>query len=212
MAEVAELWRYPVKSLRGESLGEAELVADGVAGDRSIRIVRDGERVSARTVHGLLGLAATMGGDGEPLVDGVRWDDPAALARVTQLAGDGVELIRDPTEDRFDAAQILVTTDGALAELGEDRRRFRPNIVLSGVEGRAEREWVGSRLQLGSAELEVTEPCERCVVTTIHPDTLESDPSVLRRINGELGGIMGVYCRVVTPGRVAVGDDVRAMP
>ena len=33
---VAELWRYPVKTLAGERLDRAELTADGVVGDRLV--------------------------------------------------------------------------------------------------------------------------------------------------------------------------------
>ena len=49
-------------------------------------------------------------------------------------------------------------------------------------------------------------PCERCVITTIDPDTSKVDPEVLRRTRLELGGIMGVYCSVVIPGEVALLD------
>ena len=72
----------------------------------------------------------------------------------------------------------------------------------------AEAEWVGRRLRLGEVEIEVVDRCERCVMTTIDPDSLEVDPNVLRRINEEFGKLMGVLCEVVTPGELRVGDDV----
>src|SRR5262245_55670397 len=79
---IAELWRYPVKSLRGEPLDAAELLADGIAGDRLVQVVYRGRIVTSRVRPRLLGLAGTLDGDGVPLVDGVRWDDEAALAAV----------------------------------------------------------------------------------------------------------------------------------
>lgn len=206
--KVAELWRYPVKSMRGECLGEAHLARTGVAGDREVKAVRDGKKVSARTVPGMLGMAATIDAGGEVLIDGAGWREPGPLARLIELAGDGVELVADRTTARFDAAPVLVTTDGALAALGADRRRFRPNIVISGVDGLAEREWIGRTIRAGAAELAVTMPCERCVVTTIDPDTLEPDPSVLTRVNSELDRAMGVYCEVTAGGPVRAGDPV----
>jgi uncharacterized protein YcbX len=35
---VAELWRYPVKSLRGEQLNAATVTTDGVHGDRLVHV------------------------------------------------------------------------------------------------------------------------------------------------------------------------------
>ena len=206
---VAELWRYPVKALRGESLERAELDEDGVRGDRLLRIDDEkGRSITARTARSLLGVAATIGTDGEPLIDGVSWREPASLDAVRGASGPGAQFARTDGGKRFDAAPILVLTDGGVAQLGVDHRRFRPNILLEGVDGPQERDWVGRRLRLGSALLFVREPCERCVVTTIDPDTLEVDPDVLRRTRLELGGMMGVYCDVLVPGEVSVGDEV----
>lgn len=206
---LAELWRYPVKSLGGERLDRAELGADGIAGDRLARI--DGERgpVTARTKQALIGLRGGLGAAGEPLVEGEPWDGPAAAAAVREVAGPEARLSSTAEGKRFDDSPILVATDGALAALGEDRRRFRPSIVLCGVEGLAEWEWPGRRLRIGAAVLAATHRCERCAVTTIDPDSLTVDPGVLRRVRAELGGTMGVYCRVAVPGEVAVGDPVR---
>jgi uncharacterized protein YcbX len=81
---------------------------------------------------------------------------------------------------------LLVATDGAIAWMGRDRRRFRPNFLIEGVEGLAERTWPGSRLQVGDALLDVARVCKRCVITTIDPDSAAVDPDVLRRINAEL--------------------------
>jgi uncharacterized protein len=205
---VAELWRYPVKSLRGERLQRANLVEDGVEGDRRVRIIADGKRISARTVPRLLGLEGTLGEDGEARIDDARWDEEPALEAVQQLAGVNAELIRDETVHRFDAAPILITTDGALEALGEDRRRFRANLVITGVDGLRERDWVGRRLRVGAAELLVREHCERCLVTTIDPDTLEIEPAILTRIRAEFNALMGVYCEVALPGEIAEGDAV----
>jgi hypothetical protein len=38
-------------------------------------------------------------------------------------------------EARFDVLPLLVATDGAIAALGEDGRRLRPNVVVGGVDG-----------------------------------------------------------------------------
>ncbi len=205
---IAELWRYPVKSLRGERLARTRLTERGVEGDRMVRIRDGNKRISARTVPRLLGLEATLADDGEALIDGIRWSEPEALGAVQQLVGADAELIRDDTAHRFDAAPILVTTDGALEALGEDRRRFRANLVISGVDGLGERDWIGRRLRIGETELAVREPCERCLVTAIDPDTQEIEPAILTRIRDEFDALMGVYCEVAVPGELAEGDQI----
>src|SRR5947208_11082466 len=71
---VAELWRYPVKSMAAESLTRAEIRADGIVGDRVVQVRgAHGRVVTARTRPRLLGHRATLGPDGEPLVDGRPW-------------------------------------------------------------------------------------------------------------------------------------------
>jgi len=209
LMRVAEIWRYPVKSLMGEQLDRIELGPNGIPGDRLARVEDDRGTVTALRKQRMVGVHARIDADGEPEVDGSRWDSPEAAAAIRAVSGDAARIVR--AEDgaaTFDVAPILVATDGALDELGYDRRRFRPNIVLEGVEGLAERGWLGRKLRIGDAVLAVSEPCERCGMTIIHPDTLEIDPDVLRRVKSELGGVMGMYCEVERRGSVAVGDQV----
>jgi uncharacterized protein YcbX len=209
---VSEIWRYPVKSLRGERLDAAEVRLDGIPGDRTV-VVRaaDGVVVTARNYPGLLGLNGTLGDDGEPLVDGSAWCDPRSLRAVRRAAWDGVQLERLDTLDRFDVLPITVATDGAAAVLGIDHRRLRPNIVVAGVGGLAERAWPGRRVRIGSLVLDVVKLRSRCVMTIFDPDTLEPDPDVLRRIFQQLDGRTALDCVVVEPGAIAAGDSVELL-
>lgn len=212
---VAELWRYPVKSLRGEPLEAAEVGVDGVAGDRLLQVVDAGdELVTARVKPGLLGLRASLSPDGAPLVDGRPWTEPEAVELIRGATGDGCRLVDALDRPRrFDESPLLVATDGAAQAFGADRRRFRPNIVVGGVEGFAEREWPAEGLlRAGEVEIRLGHLCERCVMTTFDPDTLEQDPDVLRRLGDELGGLFAWNCWVERPGRIAVGDAVRIRP
>lgn len=203
---VQELWRYPVKSLRGERLECVEVGPRGLEGDRLTRVLgSDGSKLTARTARRLLELQGGIEDD-EPTVDGHRWDSELAVRAIAGAAGEDATLA--PLDRHFDSAPTLVVTDGAVAALGEDRRRLRPNVLVEGVEGLAERDWVGRRLRLGAVELLVRERCERCLVTTIDPDTLEVRPGVLSQINSEFEGTMGVYCEVTLPGAIAIGDAV----
>ena len=59
---LGEIWRYPVKSMIGERVDTAELVPDGMAGDRSWAVrdeVRGGIR-GAKKIGGLMRLAAAF--------------------------------------------------------------------------------------------------------------------------------------------------------
>ena len=206
--KVAQLWRYSVKSLRGESLESVDVLADGLRGDRSTQVVdHKGARMTGRTAKRLLGLQSGLDSNGEPTIDGHVWQSTEALDRIREAAGPGADLA--PLGRHFDDRSILVTTDGAIRALGVDGRRLRPNVFIEGVEGLAEAEWVGRRLVLGDVEIEVADRCERCVMTTIDPDSLEVDPDVLRRINEKFGKLMGVLCEVVTPGELRIGDEAR---
>ena len=49
-------------------------------------------------------------------------------------------------------------------------------------------------------------------MTTFDPDTGEQDLTVLRRVQKEFGGVLGLNSRVVAPGRIAVGDEVEFIP
>lgn len=208
---VAELWRYPVKSMRGEALDSVEVRADGFVGDRLVQVVDgEGEKITARTRPDLLAIEATLSPDGQVFVDGRPWQEPEALELVRRATRNGSRLV-DALDrpDRFDESPLLVATDGAVSAFGVDRRRFRPNLVIGGVDRYAEREWPeGAVLRAGEVEISVGHLCERCVMTTIDPDTREQDPDVLRRINDELGGLFALNCWVARPGRISVGDPV----
>jgi hypothetical protein len=206
---VAELWRYPVKSLAGERLEEATIRRDGVAGDRLVQVYdARGRVITARTHPDLLGHRGTLGPDGEPRIDGWPWASAEAAARIADALGWTPRLERFVGDERFDVLPLLVATDGAIQALGVDGRRLRPNIVVGDVEGLAEREWPGRRLRIGEVVIAVAKLRARCVMTTYDPDTQAQDPAVLRRIVREFGGTMALDCAVETGGAVRVGDPV----
>ena len=204
---LSELWRYPVKSMGGEQLTEAVVEADGIPGDRVVHVEDPrGRVVTSRSRPRLLLHHGTLGSDGEPLVDGRRWDAPAVARDVEAAAGPGCRLVPDDGPERFDVLPLLVATDGAIDALGYDRRRFRPNLLLGGVEGFAERSWEGKLLHVGAAIIRIVDLRQRCIMTTFDPDTAAQDTEVLLRIHRELDGLLALNCEVLRPGRVRVGD------
>lgn len=206
---VGALWRYPVKTLAGERLATAEITTNGILGDRIVH-VRGPEGVrTSRRHHNLLGLHATLGPDGEPLVDGQPWASPEILDRVRAAAGPDATLVRYLGPERFDVLPLLVATDGAVASFGRDVRRLRPNIVIDGVGGMDETGWPGAELHIGDAVIALHSRRGRCPMTTVDPDTLDVDRAVLKDIFAHFDGKLALNAEVLCPGIVHVGDPVR---
>jgi uncharacterized protein YcbX len=206
---LAEIWRYPIKSMGGERLSGAALTAEGIPGDRIVQVRDDrGHVVTSRSRPGLLLHRGTLGADGQPLVDGRPWYDPAVARAVVAAAGEGTSLVPDEDLDRFDILPLLVATDGAIAAFGHDHRRLRPNLVIAGVQGLAERDWEGRRLRVGAALVEAVTLRRRCIMTTFDPDTGAQDVEVLKKIHRELDGRLALDCQVLEPGLVNEGDPV----
>jgi uncharacterized protein len=210
---VAEIWRYPVKTLAGELLRRARVGPLGLEGDRVVHVEdAHGRVITSRSHPRFLGHKGTLGPDGEPLVDGEPWNGPAAAARVVDIVGPGGHLVRFDGVERFDVLPILVATDGAIAAFGHDRRRLRPNIVVGGVPGLAERSWAGGRLRVGRVVIGVQELRQRCIMTSFDPDTQAQDKAVTRGIFRRFGGKLALDCFVIEEGEIEVGDEVRWIP
>lgn len=124
-----------------------------------------------------------------------------------------------------DVAPITIMTTAALAAMARrhpegrwEQPRFRNNLLLDVPgEGIVENDWLGRRLTVGTAELEVTAPSPRCVMTTLPQGDLPRDRDILRTVarenRQEFAGLgrwacLGVYATVTQPGEVAVGDEV----
>jgi MOSC domain-containing protein len=229
---IAELWRFPVKSLQGERLGTAELGPLGLRGDRQWALfdLDTGFGLTARRVPDLLFAGARIrdGGVEAILPDGtVTADDavlsawlgrPVALRPAAGLAGapryEGTDDEDERTADweEWEGAEgafhdnadfrVSLVSTGTLGSW--ERRRFRANVLL---DGEGEDGLVGARVRLGTAELAVVEPIARCVmVTRPQPGGIGRANDVLKTVHRERGGLLAIGAGVVVPGTVAIGD------
>ena len=203
---VAELWRYPVKSLRGEAMQSVLLTPDGIEGDRVVHVAGRRGPLTGRTRHGLLTIPVSTGTDGRPMVNGHRWDSAEAAEIVRTHGGADARLVADTSPERFDVLNLLVATDGAVERFGYGVRRLRPNIVLAGVPADVEPELPGQAFAIGDALIGVHSVRQRCIVTTIDPDTGDQELDAFRRIRTEFDGELALNCWVIRPGVLNVGD------
>lgn len=207
--QVAEIWRYPVKTMAGEQLQRAGIGPLGIAGDRVVHVEdAKGRVITSRSHPRFLGHQASLGVNLEPFVDGRPWSSLEVAADVRAIAGPSARLVRDESANRFDVLPLLIATDGAIAAFGQDRRRLRPNIVVGGVEELAERGWAGGCLRIGRVLIGVQDLRLRCIMTSFDPDTLVQDKEITRDIYRRFEGKLALDCFVLEGGEINVGDDV----
>lgn len=228
VGRVVGLWRYPVKSMAAESLTEADVSWQGLAGDRRWAFVRDGLEQSGfpwltlRQRPDLADYRPSLTDPGDPegsptLVrtpSGEVMDvtDPV-LAR--RLHPAGARVIRQ-NRGVFDAFPLSLITTQTVARLSDwvgeslDVSRFRPNVLVEAESDTPfiEDGWVGRVVRIGGARLRVDKRDGRCVVITIDPATHERTPTILRTVVERRGGCLGVYGSAVEPGRIALDDRV----
>ncbi|GKY89181.1 MOSC domain-containing protein [Sinisalibacter aestuarii] len=91
-------------------------------------------------------------------------------------------------------------------------QRWRGNLILENLPAFAERDWIGKRLRIGLAELEIREPITRCAATTASTRTGERDADTLGALKALVGAAqMGVYAVVVKTGDLRTGDAVEVL-
>ncbi len=120
----------------------------------------------------------------------------------------------------FDAYPFFLLTRTSLDSLAAanpasrfDPRRFRPNLLLDSEASAEypENTWVGRKIRIGEAVLDVAIECPRCLMTTLPMADLPKDPNVMRTLVKENGGNIGVYASIDTPGIVREGDPVELL-
>lgn len=224
---VAELWRYPVKSMGGEPCADLVVEARGVVGDRLWAVVDDDGKLGSgkntrrfRRVDGLLDCRARLDGD-VPVVtlpDGrqMRAGDGYADQALREILHRGdLRLAVESDVAHHDAAPLHLVTDASIAAVRRlvddatvDVRRFRPNLVVdTGLPpGFVEDAWVGHHVRVGGLVVEITGGTERCVMTNTGQPGLAQSHQVLKQISQANHLDLGVYADVVEPGRVRCGD------
>ncbi len=237
MAKIREIWRFPVKSVGGEVITDARVNETGIEFDRAwgITDLATGLTLTARRAPELLFASAriedstvvmSLPGGQETADDAVlsSWlerDVELRRARSDDHGTFEISLAQDESTDwvQWESGdgsfhdsgrrRITIVSESSLREW--DRRRFRINLITDGEPG-DEIELFEQRVRAGTCVIDVVKMVDRCVVVTrAQSDGVARDLSVLKQVNGELGGDMGVGGIIVTPGSVAVGDSLVAV-
>ncbi len=142
------------------------------------------------------------------------WQDDPAKRPIAESHGG----LGDEPLSLADAGPLLLTSTTSLAQLNDwigagdlEMARFRPNVVVDGIgEAFAEDGW--RRLRIGDVPYRFAEHCDRCVVTTIDPQTLQHGKEPIRTLaqRRKWDGKTWFGIRIVPlePGKVSVGDAV----
>ena len=231
---IAEIWRYPVSSLRGERIEAVDLDGSGIVGDRTWGMVDaatgaiaspDDEKRWRVAPHLLArhraeepqigtgdGLWHSAGSEAASVAAGIVVGFPVTFRRHAPFGEDAMAGTVSP---RYARDQLHILTSASLRKLeallpagiDADPRRFRPNLVIeTREEGFVEQDWIGRSLALGSARVRITAPCARCSFTALSQGELPFAPSVLHAITRHGNGGFGVLATVVERAELRVGD------
>ena len=209
---IESIWQYPVKSMIGTVVADAQLAPHGMVHDRTWAI-RDEERGGirgAKKIGDLMQFAATHTADGQVLItlpDGatVHSADADVHARLSAALQHEVTLwpLQAPTDLEHYRRGAPDSTD-PMTELRA--------VDTGDADGHPEFNWVGKQVRIGEVVLDIPSACPRCVMVTRAVTTaIPADRAVLRHIVRDLDQNVGVYATVVQPGVVRAGDTVEVL-
>lgn len=230
---VKTIYRYPVKSMAGESLAVAQLGWHGIEGDRRFAFRRVQERggfpwLTAGRLPALIRYqpySAVAGNGATPThvrtPSGAELELSGATLRQEVSAAFGAEVeLMQLNHGMFDEAQLsLITTAtlGAIAVRAEcevDARRFRPNILVETADGAPFQEdaWIGKLIVFGeqpeAPAMSVAQRDVRCAMINLDPETGSVTPQILKATVQTNQNCAGVYGAPFRCGELAVGTRV----
>jgi uncharacterized protein YcbX len=234
IGHVEAIFRYPVKSMRGEPLEAATLGWHGLDGDRRLALRRVDDRsgfpwLTATKLADLLLFAPHRHEDGrhEDIPTHIRTPDGEALPVFgEELATEIGRRYAAPVQMMqlrhgiFDDASISVITSDTVREIARlagsnaDVRRFRPNVVVRLLRPAPfqEDEWLGGALSFGegddAAAIAVTMRDVRCSMVNLDPDSVSPAPEMLKAVARANQNCAGIYGTVTRLGRLAIGQTI----
>ena len=226
VGRVGELWRYPVKSMRGERLAAAHVDSRGITGDRVLAVYDAEGKIGSgkitrrfRPIAGLRALIARTDASAvvieareRPVTRTDAFDCDIALSA---SVGQPVSLRREADIAHHDAAPVHLISTASLREISARVGRtldvfpFRPNIIVeTDAPWPAEEDWIGRVIAIGDAvRLRIVERTERCIMVNALAEG-GADERIIRTITRSNGSCLGVYATVETFGEIRDGDAI----
>ena len=227
VGRLVALHRFPVEPLAGESPNTVLLASGGFIGDR-VHEIRDESTGTALTPSSPGEIPAYAARYLEDLVADEldRWTrvrtpsgrefamtDPDWLSELSRAVGSPLSLSRRASESNplrlvsRPTLRLAERTYGAPIE----PYRLRANLVVEVSDGKAfdEDQWMGRRIRIGEALLEVADFASDSVETrALELPGSEGDSDLLAGLVQIHGGHLGVAARVLEGQRVRTGDPV----
>ncbi len=232
VGKIDSLWRYPVKSMRGEELDEAFASFSGIYGDRLFAFessaspkgfpyltAREQQRLlqyrphfrhpdkAARPIN--LTEAESMGAN--PV-----WADPSELMVDVETPDEQTLAIDDPA--LIDMLRTNIDQKHQLTLMRSERAMTdcRPVSIFSLQSARQLGEETGTPIDKRRFRANVyvdlaSAQDARCVMITLDPDTGEKTPSILKKVAQAHEGMAGVYGAVMVEGMLHKGDSVEVL-
>jgi uncharacterized protein YcbX len=127
--------------------------------------------------------------------------------RIVRVEGRGMTDTDYPSVSLINLASHAAVASKLAPDLSE--LRWRCNIHFDGLDAWREFDWVGQTVRVGSAEIKIEEPIERCTVPSANPANGKRDADVLGTLMRSWGHInFGIAGVVTKSGNVTVGDTV----
>ena len=234
IGQIEAIFRYPVKSMRGEPLDTATLGWHGLDGDRRFAFRRLEERggfpwLIASKLPDLILFTPQRHEDGTGVALPTHIRTPegekmplfgeALAAEVGRRYGAPVQMMQ-LKHGIFDEGSVSVITSETIREIGRlagrrtDVGRFRPNILVRSTRPVPfeEDQWVGGVLTFGDADdapaVAVTLRGLRCAMVNYDPDGGSHAPEVMKAVVRANQNNAGIYAMVTRMGRLAVGQTI----
>jgi uncharacterized protein YcbX len=234
LATIKQIYLYPVKSMRGVAVQEADLSLNGFVGDRRYAFVQ-------QELAGTDGFPWLTGREKPKMIlyaprfvrtpTAEDWDAPIVTQtptgeeleigdwrlreEISALLGRPAFLLKTK-RGNFDSQHVSLFSLKSLRDLESesnsaiDYRQFRANLYIEPAgEPFVEDEWVGRVLQIGAhARVGVTKKDTRCMMINLDPESAKQNPAVLRTVARFHDECVGIYANVIASGVVRVGDKI----
>jgi uncharacterized protein YcbX len=227
MGQLAQIWRYPVKSHGREAITAARLTAgECLPGDRIWAIAHEASKADNSAWSPCSGFTRVASSPGLAAIQAQLHDDGQTVT-LSHPDQDSLTVAPDRQPDRLLAGRGLTDSDYPSLTIGnlashravEGRlgralqiERWRANLWLDGLPAWEEFDWIGREVQIGGAILRIVERTGRCAAPSANPDNGRRDADLLAFLDQQWNHTdFCVHAEVTQSGPIATGDTAKVL-